>query len=138
MRVSDEDIRELKDIARDIRRSVIEEVYLAKSGHPGGALSCIDILVALYFNQMNINPEKPDDLNRDRFVLSKGHACAALYAVLAHRGYFDRELLKSFRKLGSPLQGHPDKNKLPGIDMSSGSLGQGLSIANRNGFVFKD
>lgn len=130
MKITDNDIRELEKIAKEIRKSIVEEVYLAKSGHPGGALSCTDILVALYFNQMNIDPKKPNDENRDRLVLSKGHACAALYATLAHRGYFDKELLKTFRKIGSNLQGHPDKNKLPGLDMSSGSLGQGLSVAN--------
>ncbi len=130
MKITDDDIKILEKIAKDVRKSIIEEVYLAKSGHPGGALSCTDILVSLYFNQMNINPEKSNDENRDRLVLSKGHACAALYATLAHRGYFDKELLKTFRKLGSSLQGHPDKNKLSGIDMSSGSLGQGLSVAN--------
>ena len=130
MKITDEDIDKLKQIAKEVRKSIIEEVYDAKSGHPGGALSCTDILVSLYFSQMNINPEKPDDENRDRLILSKGHACAALYATLAHRGYFEKELLKTFRKLGSKLQGHPDKNKLPGIDMSSGSLGQGLSISN--------
>lgn len=130
MKITEEDILELKETARKIRRNILEEVYLGKSGHPGGALSCADILTALYFNQMNIDPEKKDDPNRDRFVLSKGHACAALYATLAERGYFPKEELKKFRKLGSMLQGHPDMKHIPGVDMSSGSLGQGLSIAN--------
>lgn len=93
-------------------------------------MSCADILTALYFNQMNIDPERKDDPNRDRFVLSKGHACAALYATLAERGYFPKEELKNFRKLGSMLQGHPDMKHIPGVDMSAGSLGQGLSVAN--------
>ena len=123
------DIKELQQIAKQARRNVIEQVYGAGSGHPGGALSCIDILTVLYFNQMNINPEEPKMEERDRLVLSKGHACAALYAILAQRGFFPVEELKNFRKFGSNLQGHPDMKKLPGIDMSTGSLGQGLSVA---------
>ena len=124
------DIKELENIAKNIRKDIIDEVYTASSGHPGGALSIADILTVLYFNQMNINPEKPWDDGRDRLVLSKGHSCPALYATLANRGYFDKALLKEFRKLGGILQGHPDMKKIPGIDMSSGSLGQGLSAAN--------
>lgn len=124
------DIEELRTIAKEIRRGIIEEVYSANSGHPGGSLSCVDILTVLYFNQMNINPEKPNDENRDRFVLSKGHAAPALYSTLANRGYFPKEELKTLRHLGSKLQGHPDMNKVPGVDMSTGSLGQGLSVAN--------
>jgi len=123
------DIKELEQIAKRARRNILDEVYLAKSGHPGGALSCTDILTVLYFNQMNINPEELRMENRDKLVLSKGHVCPALYAILAQRGFFPEEELKTFRKLGSRLQGHPDLNKLPGIDMSSGSLGQGLSAA---------
>lgn len=119
----------LEKIANDIRKDIIEEVYLAQSGHPGGSLSCADILTVLYFNQMNINPQKPDAEGRDRFVLSKGHCSPALYATLARKGYFDKELLKTFRKIGSNLQGHPDMNKVPGVDMTTGSLGQGLSAA---------
>lgn len=119
----------LEKIANDVRKDIIEEVYEAKSGHPGGSLSCVDILTVLYFNQMNINPEKPNAEGRDRFVLSKGHCSPALYAVLAKKGYFDKELLKTFRKIGSNLQGHPDMNKVPGVDMTTGSLGQGLSTA---------
>ena len=124
------EIDRLKNIAKQIRLDIIEEVYSAQSGHPGGALSVTDILTVLYFLEMNINPEKPDMENRDRLVLSKGHASAALYATLANRGFFDREKLKTFRKINSNLQGHPDKNKVPGVDMTTGSLGQGLSAAN--------
>lgn len=130
MKITEEEILNLKKIAKRIRRDIIEEVYSAQSGHPGGALSCTDILTALYFNQMNINPEKMDDENRDRFVLSKGHASAALYATLAERGYFSKDELKNFRKIGERLQGHPDMKHIPGVDMSAGSLGQGLSVAN--------
>ena len=130
LKITEEEIFNLKEIAKRIRRNIIEEVYSAQSGHPGGALSCADILTALYFNQMNINPEKPDDESRDRFVLSKGHASAALYATLAERGYFSKEELANFRKIGERLQGHPDMKHIPGVDMSAGSLGQGLSVAN--------
>ncbi len=122
-------VKALKKIALEVRKDIIEAVYSAKSGHPGGSLSIADILTVLYFNQMNIDEKKPDDPNRDRLVLSKGHACTALYSVLAEKGYFDKEDLKTFRKLGSPLQGHPDMNKVPGIDMTTGSLGQGLSAS---------
>jgi transketolase len=125
-----DDIEELKDIAKRIRIDIIKEVYNAKSGHPGGALSIADILTVLYFNQMNINPQDPNNANRDRFVLSKGHASLALYATLAERGFFSEDKLESFRKLGSILQGHPDMKHIPGVDMSTGSLGQGLSAAN--------
>lgn len=130
MKVTEEDILNLKRISNNVRKSIVEEVYSAQSGHPGGALSCADILTVLYFNQMNIDPEKKDDLNRDRLVLSKGHASSALYAVLAERGYFSKDELKGFRKLGSMLQGHPDMKHIPGVDMTAGSLGQGLSVAN--------
>ena len=130
MRVTDEMIHDLKVTANNIRKSVIEEVYSASSGHPGGSLSAADILTVLYFNQMNIDPKDPKNENRDRFVLSKGHASPVLYAALAERGFFDKEELKSFRKLGSMLQGHPDMKGVPGVDMSTGSLGQGLSAAN--------
>ena len=123
------DITALEKIAVQVRKGIIEEVYSAKSGHPGGSLSCVDILTVLYFNQMNIDEKKPDDQNRDRLVLSKGHAAPALYSVLAEKGYFDKELLKTFRKIGSNLQGHPDMNKVPGVDMTTGSLGQGISAA---------
>ncbi|MBR2744257.1 MAG: transketolase [Clostridia bacterium] len=120
----------LEKIAKDVRREIIEEVYGAQSGHPGGSLSCADILTVLYFNQMNINPKKPNDEGRDRFVLSKGHCSPALYATLAQKGYFSEKKLNEFRKIDGILQGHPDMNKIPGVDMSSGSLGQGLSVAN--------
>lgn len=128
MKITDE--KELRKIANDVRIDIINEVYSAKSGHSGGALSIADILTVLYFNQMNVNPEMPQSNLRDRLVLSKGHASAALYAVLAERGFINKEDLKTFRKLGSNLQGHPDMEKVPGVDMSTGSLGQGLSIAN--------
>ena len=130
MKITENDIEYLKNISKNVRKSILKEVYSAQSGHPGGALSCADILTVLYFNQMNINPKKSDDPNRDRFVLSKGHASAGLYAVLAERGYFDKEELTNFRKLGSILQGHPDMKHIPGVDMTAGSLGQGLSVAN--------
>lgn len=123
-------IEELKKIANNIRIDIIEQIHTAKSGHPGGALSCADILTVLYFNQMNINPEQPDAKERDRFVLSKGHASAALYSTLANRGYFKKDELRTFRNIDSNLQGHPDMKKVKGVDMTSGSLGQGLSVAN--------
>ena len=123
------DVTALEKIAIQVRKGIIEEVYNAKSGHPGGSLSCTDILTVLYFNQMNIDEEKPDDQNRDRLILSKGHAAPALYSVLAEKGYFDKGKLKTFRKIGSNLQGHPDMNKVLGVDMTTGSLGQGLSAA---------
>jgi transketolase len=119
----------LANIANDIRIEIIEQVYNANSGHPGGSLSCADILAVLYFNQMNIDSENPNAKGRDMFVLSKGHCAPALYATLARKGYFDKELLKGFRKVESNLQGHPDMKKVPGVDMSTGSLGQGLSAA---------
>lgn len=121
---------ELRKIAVNVRRGIIEAVYNAQSGHPGGALSCTDILVDLYFNEMNIDPKKPRMEDRDRFILSKGHASPAIYSTLANRGFFPVEELKTFRKIDSFLQGHPDLNKVPGVDMTSGSLGQGLSVAN--------
>lgn len=122
-------IDELKIIAKQVRRNIIEEIYTAKSGHPGGSLSCSDILTVLYFQEMNINPQEPQKKDRDRFVLSKGHAAPALYAVLAERGFFPREELKTLRKFESRLQGHPDMKNLPGVDMTTGSLGQGISAA---------
>lgn len=124
------DIEKLKQIAREIRKGILTEVYSANSGHPGGALSIADILTVLYFDEMNINEKEPQMEDRDRLVLSKGHASAALYATLANKGFFDIEKLKTFRKIDSNLQGHPDKNKVPGVDMTTGSLGQGLSAAN--------
>lgn len=121
---------ELKLKATKIRRNIVNMIYLASSGHPGGALSITDILTVLYFTEMNVDPLNPKDENRDRFVLSKGHASAALYATLAERGFIQNEDLLGFRKLDSNLQGHPDMNKVPGVDMTTGSLGQGLSTAN--------
>ena len=120
---------ELQKMATKIRLGALEEVYSASSGHPGGSLSIAEILAYLYFNKMNIDPKNPKKDDRDRFVLSKGHTCPALYATLALRGYFDTALLKTFRNKASILQGHPDMKHIPGIDMSSGSLGQGLSAA---------
>ena len=125
-----ESIEELKEISKKVRISIIEQVYNAKSGHPGGSLSCADILTVLYFNQMNINEKEPKAPLRDRFVLSKGHCAPALYGTLAERGFFEKEKLKEFRKIDGNLQGHPDMNKVPGVDISTGSLGQGLSVAN--------
>ncbi len=124
------DVNELQNYANKIRKGVIEEVYNAKSGHPGGSLSIAEILAVLYFNQMNIDEENPNARERDRLVLSKGHTSPALYSALAQRGFLEYEELKTFRKLNSRLQGHPDMKKVPGVDFSTGSLGQGLSIAN--------
>ncbi|MBQ5765637.1 MAG: transketolase [Clostridia bacterium] len=121
--------KNLKLTACKVRMGVIDAVYSAKSGHPGGSLSIADVLTYLYFNKMNIDPKNPDMPGRDRMVLSKGHAAPGIYSVLANRGYFDVELLKTLRKVGSILQGHPDKKHIPGVDMSSGSLGQGISAA---------
>lgn len=121
---------ELGKKALKIRRNIINMIYMASSGHPGGALSLTDILTVLYFTEMNIDPLEPKKEDRDRFVLSKGHASAALYATLAERGFFPTEDLMGFRKLDSILQGHPDMKHVPGVDMSTGSLGQGLSAAN--------
>ena len=131
------DIQELEKIAKNVRKNIIEQVYSASSGHPGGALSIADILTVLYFNQMNIDPEKPNDENRDRFILSKGHASAGLYSVLAERGYFPKSDLKTFRNINSYLQGHPDMKHIPGVDMTTGSLGQGLSAANGMAMISK-
>ena len=122
-------IKELQKIAVKVRMGIIEGVHSAKAGHPGGSLSCTDILTYLYFEKMNINPAAPHMPERDRFVLSKGHAAPALYSVLAHRGFFDTEMLTTLRQIGSILQGHPDMKHIPGVDMSSGSLGQGISCA---------
>lgn len=120
----------LEKIANKIRMDTLQEIYYAKSGHPGGSLSIAEILTVLYFNEMHIDENKPDDENRDRFVLSKGHASAALYATLAEKGYFPKEELLTFRNISSYLQGHPDMKNTPGVDMSTGSLGQGLSAAS--------
>ena len=124
------DIDELKQMTTKVRKGIVDAVYSGKSGHPGGSLSIADVLTVLYFNQMNIDEKNPKWEDRDRLVLSKGHCSPALYSCLANRGFFDVEDLKSFRNINSYLQGHPDLNKVPGVDMTSGSLGQGLSVAN--------
>ncbi|MGI6279544.1 MAG: transketolase [Acutalibacteraceae bacterium] len=121
--------KELQITACKVRMSIIEGVHAAKSGHPGGSLSSADILTYLYFKEMRIDPNNPKMENRDRFVLSKGHAAPGLYATLAHRGYFSPELMKTLRHPGSILQGHPDMKQIPGVDMTTGSLGQGISAA---------
>ena len=121
--------KELAKVALNVRIGILKGVHAAKSGHPGGSLSCADMLTYLYFKQMNIDPKNPQMENRDRFVLSKGHAAPALYAVLAERGFFSPDELTNLRQIGSMLQGHPDKKKIPGVDMTTGSLGQGISAA---------
>lgn len=130
MEVTAKTLDELKLKARIIRRHIVEMIAEAGSGHPGGALSCTDIVTALYFHEMKIDPQNPSWSERDRFVLSKGHAAPVLYAALAEKGFFPVEKLKTLRKIGSMLQGHPDINQTPGLDMTTGSLGQGLSAAN--------
>ena len=120
---------DLAVVATKARLLAVEAVYTASSGHPGGSLSCTDALVSLYFNEMNIDPKNPKWADRDRFVLSKGHCAPALYAVLALRGYFPQENLKKLRSIDSHMSGHPDMRYVPGVDMSTGSLGQGLSTA---------
>ncbi len=122
-------ISELKQIAIKLRKSAVTMIYEAQSGHPGGSLSAADIITALYFKEMNIDPANPKWEDRDRFVLSKGHVCPILYAALGKLGYFPKEYLHKLRQEGSILQGHPDMKKCPGIDISTGSLGQGLSCA---------
>ena len=119
----------LKRTAADIRMDIIDEVFSAQSGHPGGSLSIADIITYLYFSEMNVNPNNPTWEDRDRFVLSKGHTCPALYAALAEKGFFPKEDLVTFRQADSYLQGHPDMKHIPSVDMSSGSLGQGISAA---------
>jgi len=122
--------KQLKETALQIRRGIVSSVHAAKAGHPGGSLSAADIMTYLYFVEMkNIDPDNPKNPDRDRFVLSKGHAAPVLYATLAERGFFPREELLTLRKIGSRLQGHPDMNRVPGVDMSTGSLGQGFSNA---------
>ena len=120
---------ELQKKANEVRKGIVTSVHSAKAGHPGGSLSAADIFTYLYFEEMNVDPENPKMEGRDRFVLSKGHTAPGLYAVLANRGYFPVEDLKTLRKIGSYLQGHPDMKHIPGVDMSSGSLGQGISAA---------
>ncbi|SFK88287.1 transketolase [Lachnospiraceae bacterium KH1T2] len=120
---------ELQKIAVEVRKGIIEGVHAAKSGHPGGSLSAADVFTYLYFEEMNIDPKNPEKADRDRFVLSKGHTAPGLYSALAERGYFPKEELKNLRHVGAMLQGHPCKQDTPGVDMSSGSLGQGISAA---------
>lgn len=123
------DHKGLNEIARIIRRDIVSMIHRAKSGHPGGSLSVVEILTALYFDEMNVDSSKPKMEDRDRFVLSKGHAAPALYAILAEKGYFDKEELNGLRKIGRMLQGHPDMKGTPGVEISTGSLGQGFSAA---------
>ena len=120
---------DLAKTANEVRKGIVTAVHSAKAGHPGGSLSCADMMTFLYFEEMNIDPKDPKKADRDRFVLSKGHCAPALYSALAQRGYFPVEDLKTLRKLGSHLQGHPCMQHTPGVDMSSGSLGQGISVA---------
>jgi transketolase len=120
---------ELQKIANEVRKGIVTAVHAAKAGHPGGSLSAADVFTYLYFEEMNIDPQSPQKPDRDRFVLSKGHTAPGLYSTLAERGYFPKEDLKTLRHLGSYLQGHPDMKHIPGVDMSSGSLGQGISAA---------
>lgn len=124
-----QELLELKKNACKVRLWTIEGVFNAKSGHPGGSLSAADLFTYLYFKEMNVDPKNPKDPSRDRFVLSKGHCCPGLYAALALKGFFPTEEIKSLRHIGAMLQGHPDMKHTPGIDMSSGSLGQGISAA---------
>ncbi|MFW5986136.1 MAG: transketolase [Halanaerobiales bacterium] len=128
MAYSDTEISKLEDIARDLRINTLEMINRRGAGHPGGSLSCAEIITTLYFKIMNIYPDKPEDPDRDRFILSKGHASAILYAALARRGFFAGEDLKEWGKIDCHLQGHPEKNKTPGIDMTTGILGHGVSV----------
>ncbi len=125
-----EEIKELENMAKRVRRGIIQAVYSNKSGHPGGSLSIADILTVLYFKELNIDEKNPKWENRDRLVLSKGHCSPVLYSCLANRGFFDISELDKFRNIDGMLQGHPDMVKIPGVDMTSGSLGQGLSVSN--------
>ena len=132
------EIAELEKIANKIRCNIIKMIFEASSGHPGGALSAVDLLTVLYFNQMRYNPKNPEWEDRDKFILSKGHASALLYSVLAESGYFSVEELSTFRKIGTRLQGHPSRMKnTPGVEISSGSLGQGLSVGVGMALAFK-
>ncbi|MCM1272932.1 MAG: transketolase [Clostridium sp.] len=123
------DMLSLQKTANEIRKGIVTSVHSAKSGHPGGSLSAADIFAYLYFEEMNVDPANPKDENRDRFVLSKGHTAPGYYSALALKGFFPKEELKNLRHVGAILQGHPDMKHIPGVDMSSGSLGQGLSTA---------
>jgi len=122
------DVAALKQKAIEVRKNILKMIYTAQSGHPGGSLSAADMMTALYFHELNVDPENPGWDDRDRFVLSKGHVCPVLYTCLGMRGYFDEKELLTLRKEGSILQGHPDMKRCPGIDISTGSLGQGLSV----------
>ena len=122
-------IEALKEQAKTLRKTALTMIFKAQSGHPGGSMSAADIVTALYFREMNIDPQNPHWPDRDRFVLSKGHVCPILYAALGLKGYFDTQYFDQLRKKGSILQGHPSMNKCPGIDISTGSLGQGISVA---------
>ena len=124
--------QELQKTANEVRKSIITALHAAGAGHPGGSLSSTDIFTYLYFEEMNVDPKKVSDPDRDRFVLSKGHCAPGLYSVMAEKGYFPKEELTTLRKLGSRLQGHPSMQYLPGLDMSSGSLGQGISLGSDN------
>ena len=125
---TEKDVKRLEKQAIELRQDIVNMIYAAKAGHPGGSLSAVDMITALYFHVLNIDPQNPDWQDRDRFILSKGHACPALYAALARRGFFDPKILGTLRQYHSILQGHPDMNKVPGLDMTAGSLGNGLSI----------
>ena len=122
------DVERLEEQAVQIRQDIISMIHAAKAGHPGGSLSAVEMVTALYFHVLNIDPQNPRWADRDRFILSKGHSCPVLYAALARRGYFDPKELNTLRQYHSILQGHPDMNKTPGVDMTAGSLGNGLSV----------
>lgn len=130
-------IKFLEEKATEVRQNIITMIYEAQSGHPGGSLSIADVITALYYDELNIDPSDPKWSERDRVVLSKGHCCPVLYAVLAMKGYFDFEIIHTLRKIGSILQGHPDMRKVPGIDMTTGSLGQGISAGVGMAFGLK-
>ncbi|MDO8685148.1 MAG: transketolase [Clostridiales bacterium] len=129
MYICENEIKQLEEKAKELRRNIVTMIYEAQSGHPGGSLSAADIVTALYYKELRINPANPSWHERDRFILSKGHACPVWYSVLAMKGYFDFDIIHTLRKMGSILQGHPDMKKVPGIDMTTGSLGQGISVA---------
>ena len=125
---TEKDVERLEKQAVQLRQDIVSMIHAAKAGHPGGSLSAVEMVTALYFHVMNLDPQNPKWENRDRFILSKGHSCPVMYAALARRGYFDPAILNTLRQYHSILQGHPDMNKVPGVDMSAGSLGNGLSV----------
>lgn len=133
----EEKIAYLTDKAKEVRKTILTMIHTAQSGHPGGSLSAADMITALYFDELNVKPSNPKWENRDRFVLSKGHVCPALYSCLAMRGFIPMESIKALRKYGSILQGHPDMKRTPGVDISTGSLGQGLSCAVGMAIAYK-